>query len=126
MGGPRQLGPLPSQSPGGPKPESVTRVEQVGACSLLTPAHLPWQWCEKHKRSGRQMLGDLLIKPHQRITKYPLLLQAVLKRSPEARTREALNAMVGGLAGLVSFGVGGWCVGTALQELLRVSLLACT
>ncbi|XP_006914772.1 pleckstrin homology domain-containing family G member 6 [Pteropus alecto] len=52
------------------------------------------QWCEKHKRSGRQMLGDLLIKPHQRITKYPLLLQAVLKRSPEARARQALNAMI--------------------------------
>lgn len=41
------------------------------------------------------MLGDLLIKPHQRITKYPLLLQAVLKKSPEARTQEALGAMVG-------------------------------
>lgn len=40
------------------------------------------------------MLGDLLIKPHQRITKYPLLLQAVLKRSPEARARKALNAMI--------------------------------
>ncbi|XP_076424123.1 pleckstrin homology domain-containing family G member 6 isoform X3 [Peromyscus maniculatus bairdii] len=53
------------------------------------------QWCEKHKRSGRQTLGDLLIKPHQRITKYPLLLQAVLKRSPEPRAQEALNAMVG-------------------------------
>lgn len=44
------------------------------------------------------MLGDLLIKPHQRITKYPLLLQAVLKRSPEAQARKALNAMVGGPA----------------------------
>uniref|UniRef100_A0A8C9BI30 Pleckstrin homology and RhoGEF domain containing G6 n=1 Tax=Phocoena sinus TaxID=42100 RepID=A0A8C9BI30_PHOSS len=52
------------------------------------------QWCEKHKRSGRQTLGDLLIKPHQRITKYPLLLQAVLERSPEARAREALTAMI--------------------------------
>nr|XP_054299266.1 pleckstrin homology domain-containing family G member 6 isoform X4 [Pongo pygmaeus] len=52
------------------------------------------QWCEKHKRSGRQMLCDLLIKPHQRITKYPLLLHAVLKRSPEARAQEALNAMI--------------------------------
>ncbi|XP_036924458.1 pleckstrin homology domain-containing family G member 6 isoform X2 [Sturnira hondurensis] len=52
------------------------------------------QWCEKHKRSGRQTLGDLLIKPHQRITKYPLLLQAVLKRSPEARAQEALKAMI--------------------------------
>ncbi|XP_008143037.3 pleckstrin homology domain-containing family G member 6 isoform X1 [Eptesicus fuscus] len=52
------------------------------------------QWCEKHKRSGRQMLGDLLIKPHQRITKYPLLLQAVLKRTPEAQARQALNGMI--------------------------------
>ncbi|KAI5947806.1 Pleckstrin homology domain-containing family G member 6 [Manis javanica] len=52
------------------------------------------QWCEKHKPSGRQHLGDLLIKPHQRITKYPLLLQAVLKRSPEAQAQEALNAMI--------------------------------
>lgn len=60
----------------------------------------PLQWCEKHKRSGRQTLGDLLIKPHQRITKYPLLLQAVLKRSPEPRAREALTAMVGIQVGL--------------------------
>ncbi|XP_069347274.1 pleckstrin homology domain-containing family G member 6 isoform X1 [Eulemur rufifrons] len=52
------------------------------------------QWCEKHKRSGRQMLGDLLIKPHQRVTKYPLLLQAVLKRSPGTQAQEALNAMI--------------------------------
>ncbi|XP_045443621.1 pleckstrin homology domain-containing family G member 6 isoform X6 [Pipistrellus kuhlii] len=52
------------------------------------------QWCEKHKRSGRQMLGDLLIKPHQRITKYPLLLQAVLKRTPQAQARQALNDML--------------------------------
>ncbi|XP_012879049.1 PREDICTED: pleckstrin homology domain-containing family G member 6 [Dipodomys ordii] len=53
------------------------------------------KWCEKHKRSGRQMLEDLLIKPHQRITKYPLLLHAVLKRSPEPRVRDALTAMIG-------------------------------
>ncbi|XP_006862824.1 PREDICTED: pleckstrin homology domain-containing family G member 6 [Chrysochloris asiatica] len=52
------------------------------------------QWCEKHNCSGKQRLGDLLIKPHQRVTKYPLLLQAVLKRSPEARAQEALNAMI--------------------------------
>lgn len=52
------------------------------------------QWCEKHKRAGRQMLGDLLIKPHQRITKYPLLLQAVLKRTPNPQTREALTTMI--------------------------------
>ena len=78
------------------------------------PPALPcWQWCEKHKRSGRQMLGDLLIKPHQRITKYPLLLQAVLKRSPEAHAREALNTMVGGLAGPCP-----WELGTDVWELI--------
>lgn len=69
---------------------------QEGSLQSLTPAPLPWQWCEKHKRSGRQMLGDLLIKPHQRITKYPLLLQAVLKRTPKPQAREALTAMVEG------------------------------
>ncbi|XP_060046195.1 pleckstrin homology domain-containing family G member 6 isoform X2 [Erinaceus europaeus] len=52
------------------------------------------QWCEKHKRSGRQMLGDLLIKPHQRITKYPLLLRAVLKRTSGGRARDALASMI--------------------------------
>lgn len=53
------------------------------------------------------MLGDLLIKPHQRITKYPLLLQAVLKKTSETQAQQALNAMVGGLAGPVPLGVGG-------------------
>ncbi|XP_038623768.1 pleckstrin homology domain-containing family G member 6 [Tachyglossus aculeatus] len=52
------------------------------------------KWCEKHKRSGRQQLGDLLIKPQQRVTKYPLLLRAVFKRSPDPRQREALGAMI--------------------------------
>uniref|UniRef100_A0A5F8HHZ4 Pleckstrin homology and RhoGEF domain containing G6 n=1 Tax=Monodelphis domestica TaxID=13616 RepID=A0A5F8HHZ4_MONDO len=51
-------------------------------------------WCEKHKRSGRQQLSDLLIKPHQRITKYPLLLQAVLKRTPEPQVQDVLSAMI--------------------------------
>ncbi|XP_027694569.1 pleckstrin homology domain-containing family G member 6 isoform X3 [Vombatus ursinus] len=52
------------------------------------------QWCEKHKRSGRQRLSDLLIKPHQRITKYPLLLQAVLKKTPEPQAQDVLSAMI--------------------------------
>ncbi|KAI4587822.1 hypothetical protein MJG53_020500 [Ovis ammon polii x Ovis aries] len=84
---------------------------QEGSLQSLTPAPLPWQWCEKHKRSGRQMLGDLLIKPHQRITKYPLLLQAVLKRTPKPRAQEALTAMVGP-SGLTPAG-GGGCRGLA-------------
>ncbi|KFO20243.1 Pleckstrin homology domain-containing family G member 6 [Fukomys damarensis] len=56
--------------------------------------HIFVQWCEQHTRSGRQTLGDLLIKPQQRITKYPLLLRAVLKRSPDRRAQEALSTMI--------------------------------
>ncbi|XP_072509814.1 pleckstrin homology domain-containing family G member 6 isoform X3 [Notamacropus eugenii] len=56
--------------------------------------HTYVQWCEKHKRSGRQQLSDLLIKPHQRITKYPLLLQAVLKKTPEPQVQDVLGAMI--------------------------------
>uniref|UniRef100_A0A8C6E2N1 Pleckstrin homology and RhoGEF domain containing G6 n=1 Tax=Moschus moschiferus TaxID=68415 RepID=A0A8C6E2N1_MOSMO len=75
------------------------RVRQTMAYAREQQDHNPLfhvfvQWCEKHKRSGRQMLGDLLIKPHQRITKYPLLLQAVLKRTPKPQAREALTAMI--------------------------------
>lgn len=83
-------------------------LEWWGSMSLQAPElHLPpLQWCEKHKRSGKQTLGDLLIKPHQRVTKYPLLLQAVLKRSPEPRAQEALNAMVG-----TQVPLGPWCGG---------------
>lgn len=98
---------------------------QEGSLQSLTPAPLPWQWCEKHKLSGRQMLGDLLIKPHQRITKYPLLLQAVLKRTPKPQAREALTAMVGP-AGLTPAG-GGGCrrlvCGGAAPGTLEVSFL---
>ncbi|XP_070227875.1 pleckstrin homology domain-containing family G member 6 isoform X2 [Bos mutus] len=75
------------------------RVRQTMAYAREQQDHNPLfhifvQWCEKHKLSGRQMLGDLLIKPHQRITKYPLLLQAVLKRTPKPQAREALTAMI--------------------------------
>lgn len=87
--------PDPARLQSGARLRQLLEVPAGG--SLQTPEFHPpsLQWCEKHKRSGRQTLGDLLIKPHQRITKYPLLLQAVLKRSPEPQAQEALNAMVG-------------------------------
>lgn len=103
---------------------------QEGSLQSLTPAPLPWQWCEKHKRSGRQMLGDLLIKPHQRITKYPLLLQAVLKRTPKPQAQEALTAMVGP-SGLTPVGGGGYrglvCGGAApgTLEVFLVRMCPC-
>jgi len=36
----------------------------------------------------------MLVKPHQRLTKYPLLLKSVLKKTDDPPTREAINRMV--------------------------------
>nr|XP_020655642.1 pleckstrin homology domain-containing family G member 5 isoform X2 [Pogona vitticeps] len=51
-------------------------------------------WAEKHKQCNRLKLSDMLVKPHQRLTKYPLLLKSVLKKTEEPRTREAIVAMI--------------------------------
>ncbi|KAM3873242.1 uncharacterized protein plekhg6 [Diretmus argenteus] len=47
------------------------------------------QWVETHPQCERMRLGDMQAKPHQRITKYPLLLKAVLKttQDPDAQCR---------------------------------------
>ena len=42
-----------------------------------------FQWCQDHHESRRLKLGDLLVYPMQRITKYPLLLRAVSKKTTE-------------------------------------------
>lgn len=52
------------------------------------------QWAETHKQCNRLKLTDMLVKPHQRLTKYPLLLKSVLKKSDDPPTREAINKMV--------------------------------
>ncbi|XP_059393178.1 pleckstrin homology domain-containing family G member 5-like isoform X2 [Carassius carassius] len=51
-------------------------------------------WAETHKQCNRLKLTDMLVKPHQRLTKYPLLLKSVLKKTDDQPTREALNKMV--------------------------------
>ncbi|MEQ2295499.1 hypothetical protein AMECASPLE_015114 [Ameca splendens] len=52
------------------------------------------QWVEKHPQCERMRLGDMQAKPHQRITKYPLLLKAVLKETQETLEQQALRAML--------------------------------
>ncbi|NXJ80504.1 PKHG5 protein, partial [Trogon melanurus] len=52
-------------------------------------------WAEKHEQCSRLKLSDMLVKPHQRLTKYPLLLKSVLKKTDDPRTREAITAMIG-------------------------------
>ncbi|XP_039619609.1 pleckstrin homology domain-containing family G member 6 isoform X1 [Polypterus senegalus] len=51
-------------------------------------------WVETHKQCNRMRLSDMLARPHQRITKYPLLLKSILKRVEETETRDALQNMI--------------------------------
>lgn len=39
-------------------------------------------------------LGDMQAKPHQRITKYPLLLKSVLQSSQDSEVQQTLRGMV--------------------------------
>lgn len=52
------------------------------------------QWVETHPQVERMRLGDMQAKPHMRITKYPLLLKAVLKSTSDAEVQQALREMV--------------------------------
>ncbi|NXW21960.1 PKHG5 protein, partial [Circaetus pectoralis] len=51
-------------------------------------------WAEKHEQCSRLKLSDMLVKPHQRLTKYPLLLKSVLKKTDDPRARDAVTAMI--------------------------------
>ncbi|KAG5835490.1 hypothetical protein ANANG_G00244550 [Anguilla anguilla] len=59
-------------------------------------------WAETHKQCNRLKLTDMLAKPHQRLTKYPLLLKSVLKKTDEPATREAVSGMVGLVEGFIN------------------------
>ncbi|MGH0124017.1 UNVERIFIED_CONTAM: hypothetical protein FKN15_015706 [Acipenser sinensis] len=51
-------------------------------------------WAETHKQCNRMRLSDMLARPHQRITKYPLMLKSILKRTEASATRDSLVSMV--------------------------------
>ncbi|KAF4088199.1 hypothetical protein AMELA_G00079710 [Ameiurus melas] len=51
-------------------------------------------WVETHPQCGRMRLGDMQAKPHQRITKYPLLLKSILKATQDQYTQQTLNRMI--------------------------------
>ncbi|KAM6313079.1 LOW QUALITY PROTEIN: pleckstrin homology domain-containing family G member 5 [Podargus strigoides] len=52
-------------------------------------------WAEKHEQCSRLKLSDMLVKPHQRLTKYPLLLKSVLKKTDDPHARDAITTMIG-------------------------------
>uniref|UniRef100_A0A1A8F7V9 Pleckstrin homology domain containing, family G (With RhoGef domain) member 7 n=1 Tax=Nothobranchius korthausae TaxID=1143690 RepID=A0A1A8F7V9_9TELE len=50
------------------------------------------KWCERSEHCRRLQLRDLLVAPLQRLTRYPLLLRNVAKKSPSAEeTRDLLS-----------------------------------
>ncbi|NXI45385.1 PKHG5 protein, partial [Galbula dea] len=51
-------------------------------------------WAEKHEQCSRLKLSDMLVKPHQRLTKYPLLLKSILKKTDDPRARDAITTMI--------------------------------
>ncbi|XP_046704461.1 pleckstrin homology domain-containing family G member 5 isoform X2 [Silurus meridionalis] len=51
-------------------------------------------WVETHPQCMRMRLGDMQAKPHQRITKYPLLLKAILKATEDINTQKTLSRMI--------------------------------
>ncbi|XP_072222927.1 pleckstrin homology domain-containing family G member 5 isoform X2 [Leuresthes tenuis] len=59
-------------------------------------------WAETNKQCNRLKLADMLAKPHQRLTKYPLLLKSVLKKTDEPLAREILSSMVGTVEGFIN------------------------
>uniref|UniRef100_A0A8C2WXQ3 Pleckstrin homology and RhoGEF domain containing G5 n=1 Tax=Cyclopterus lumpus TaxID=8103 RepID=A0A8C2WXQ3_CYCLU len=59
-------------------------------------------WVETHKQCNRLKLPDMLAKPHQRLTKYPLLLKRVLKKTDELSARDIVNSMVAAVEGFIN------------------------
>ncbi|XP_037641384.1 uncharacterized protein plekhg6 isoform X1 [Sebastes umbrosus] len=52
------------------------------------------QWVETHPQCDRMRLGGMQAQPHQRITKYPLLLKAVLKTTQDPHVQHSLKGML--------------------------------
>uniref|UniRef100_A0A8C6KS74 Pleckstrin homology and RhoGEF domain containing G5 n=1 Tax=Nothobranchius furzeri TaxID=105023 RepID=A0A8C6KS74_NOTFU len=51
-------------------------------------------WAETKKQCNRLKLADMLAKPHQRLTKYPLLLKSIAKKTDEPSARDIVSSMV--------------------------------
>ncbi|XP_067384681.1 pleckstrin homology domain-containing family G member 5 isoform X2 [Channa argus] len=59
-------------------------------------------WAETHKQCNRLKLTDMLAKPHQRLTKYPLLLKSILKKTDEPSARDSVSSMVATVEGFIN------------------------
>ncbi|XP_069774786.1 pleckstrin homology domain-containing family G member 5-like isoform X2 [Narcine bancroftii] len=59
-------------------------------------------WAETHKQCNRLKLSDMLVKPHQRLTKYPLLLKSILKKTDDILAREAIVCMISSVEAFIA------------------------
>ena len=60
------------------------------------------QWCETQKDCNRLRLIDILVRPMQRLTKYALLLKAILKKTEDEEQGETLKIMAKKVESFVS------------------------
>ncbi|XP_060793389.1 pleckstrin homology domain-containing family G member 5 isoform X4 [Neoarius graeffei] len=59
-------------------------------------------WAEGNKQCNRLKLADMLAKPHQRLTKYPLLLKTILKKTDEPAAKDSLLSMVASVESFIN------------------------
>ncbi|KAM9445307.1 pleckstrin homology domain-containing family G member 5 isoform 2-T3 [Clarias gariepinus] len=59
-------------------------------------------WAEGDKQCNRLKLADMLAKPHQRLTKYPLLLKTILKKTDEPAAKDCLLSMVASVENFIN------------------------
>ncbi|MCI4387618.1 hypothetical protein PGIGA_G00076310 [Pangasianodon gigas] len=59
-------------------------------------------WAEGNKQCNRLKLADMLVKPHQRLTKYPLLLKTILKKTDEPAAKASLLSMVASVESFIN------------------------
>ncbi|XP_072776194.1 proto-oncogene vav [Taeniopygia guttata] len=67
---------------------AARRLDQLSACTDL---RMKLQECCQRANNGRFSLRDLLMVPMQRVLKYHLLLQELVKLTPDAAERERLR-----------------------------------
>ena len=67
---------------------------RCGWCDPSSPLPRRRQWCETQKDCNRLRLVDILAKPWQRLTKYSLLLKAILKKTEPPEDQAILRQMV--------------------------------
>jgi len=74
------------------QPTACKALAKGGARSQMSPKeYIEKKEYEEREKLNHANLASFLIKPMQRITKYPLLMREILKRAQHAKSREAFE-----------------------------------